>query len=442
MPTHSGRSTDRSTDRSAGRAGVDVYLFPAVVGGGLGDIEEVLAAGRHLARAGFRPILYRDSGRPLPPSVEGPWDWPPVERRVRIERRSRAALTVSPSWGVSAGPSRPGRFGRGGPWEVESRNVEGAYGPERTLHVSLEEFARTLPARAETRERLREGGVPARAIAPRLKLAEAAKEVDAFRAAFRSFRGFDRPNVLHLFATFRPDSRFAREFPEAVQTGPLSSGRGTGPSTPGPGEPAGRREWVWYASPASAERIAPEVLAGLAGIRPRVNLYVRSPREWPSVRGRAGLRIMTKPVSPATWRSRFRRAELRIVTGSRTLLEAMEVGGPFLYFNGVLGSGAHRRLHRPEKLHAWLALAHQAGVSRTLRTDLADFARGRRVAEVVRRAARREDGWARFPRELAPLALPPDRRDAGAVVVAVARELSQPNARANAIVSRWRGSNL
>ena len=225
MSARSGRCTDRSTERRAGRGGVDVYLFPAVVGGGLGDIEEVLAAGRHLARAGFPLYLYRAPGRPLPPNVEGPWEWPPVERRHRIDRHhARAALTVSPCWGVSAAPSRPGRFGRGGPWEVECCSIESVYGPESTLHISLEEFARTLPSRAETRERLREGGVPARAIGPRLRTAETHREVEAFRSAFRVFRGFDRPNVLHLFATFRPNDAFRREFPEAVETGPLSPG--------------------------------------------------------------------------------------------------------------------------------------------------------------------------------------------------------------------------
>lgn len=418
---------------------MDVYLFPAVVGGGLGDIEEVLAAGRRLARAGFRPILYRESGRPLPPNVDGPWEWPPVERHRTLVRRARAALTVAPSWGVSAGPSRPTRFGRGGPWELEARSVEAAYGAERTLHISLEEFARTLPSSAETRERLREGGVPARALGPRYRAAEAANEVEAFRSAFRSFRGFDRPNVLHLFATFRPDRAFAREFPEAVQTGPLGSGHrsGAGP----PSAPRRRREWVWYASPASAERIAPAVLRGLAGVRPPISLYVRSPRPWPTVEGVPGVEVVTAPVPPRYWRARFRRADLRIVTGSRTLLEAMEVGGPFLYFNGVLGRGTRGRRHRPEKIRAWLDLARRAGVSRALRTDVADFARGRRVTAIVRRAAGREDGWARFPRALAPSGFSPARADAGRVLVAVARELARAGARSSDIVARWRRSN-
>jgi hypothetical protein len=439
MRSRRARSTGPSTNPSPRERGVDVYLFPAVVGGGLGDIEEVLAAGRHLSAAGFPPILYREAGRPLPPSVDGPWEWPPVQRSDRVDRRSDAALTVTPSWGLSAGPSRPTRFGRGGPWELEARNVEREYGPDRTLHVSLEEFARTLPSWVETRERFREGGVRARALGSRVQTARAAKEVEAFRSAFREFRAFSRPNVLHLFATFRPNAAFVREFPEAVQTGPLSSGHPAPPVRRARG--GSRREWVWYASPSSAERLAPAVLEGLRGNRPPILLYVRSPRPWPTVEGRPGIRVVTVPLSPRAWRSRFRRAGLRIVTGSRTLIEALEAGGPFLYFNGALGQGARRRSHRPEKIRAWLDLARRAGVPAPLRVDLADFARGRRVATVVRRAAGRTDGWTRFPEALVPYNFPEGRQDAGQVIVELARELSQPGAHAPDIVTRWRRSN-
>jgi len=433
------RSTGSSTDPALPKGEVDVYLFPAVVGGGLGDIEEVLAAGRYLARAGFPIRLYREKGRPLPRNVDGPWEWPPVVRTDHVRASSRAALTVAPSWGVSAAPSRPARFGRGGPWENEARNVEVAYGADRTLHVSLEEFARTLPSSAETRERLREGGVPARAIGARYRQAQVAHEVDAFRSAFRTFRAFDRPNVLHLFASFRPDRAFAREFPEAVQTGPLGSGHPASRRSPRRSRDGG--QWVWYASPSSAERFAPAVLRGLAGARPPVALYVRSPRPWPSLDGAPGLTVVTVPVPPTEWRARFRDADLRIVTGSRTLLEAMEVGGPFLYFNGVLGRGRSRRRHRPEKIREWLDLARRSGVSAELRADLADFARGRHVTAVVRRAVRREGDWGRFPRALRPTEFPASRADAGRIVVAVARALARPGARSSEIVARWRRSN-
>ncbi len=51
---------------------VEVYLQPAVVGGGVGDIEEVLAVGRELERLGLPLRLFRESDRPLPRSVGGP----------------------------------------------------------------------------------------------------------------------------------------------------------------------------------------------------------------------------------------------------------------------------------------------------------------------------------------------------------------------------------
>jgi len=411
---------------------VDVYLLPAVVGGGLGDIEEVLAAGRALARAGFRPTLFRRPGRPLPRSVEGPWDWPPVDRRARLGPRAPAAMTVSPSWGVSAAPSRPEPFGRGGAWEAESRAIERAYGPSSTLHVSLEEFARTLPASGENRERWREGGVRARSLPAALARSRRAGEVDSLRSAFRRFRAFDRPNVLHLFATFRADPGFAREYPEAVQTGPLWPRH-----APVPRRRRSHREWVWYASPASAEAIAPEVLAGLADAAPRVRLFVRTARSWPTVRSDERVEVAWGPIDARRWRTRFASAELRIVTGSRTLLEAMELGGPFLYFNGVIGAGARRRRHRPEKLRAWLDLARAHGVDPALGRDLADFASGRRVRAVVARAARREGAWAQFPR-LAAIGFRPPYDDAGRLLVAVARALAASPEDAAGVVARVR----
>ncbi|MGA9840114.1 MAG: hypothetical protein WBS16_06735, partial [Thermoplasmata archaeon] len=374
MPSGSGRSTGPPR-RSTGRpSAVDVYLFPAVVGGGLGDVEEVLAAGRELARAGFRTNLYRSDGRPLPRSVDGPWDWPPVERRSRIAPSSPAALTVSPAWGVSAAPSRPEPFGRGGPWELESGDVERVYGPASTIHVSLEEFARTLPAASENRERLREGGVPDRELGSRLARSRREGELDRLRAAFARYRGFERANVLHVFATLRADPAFGREFPAAVQTGPLWPRRFAPASqrrTPGV-----RREWVWYASPASAETIAPAVVAGLDGTDPAVRLYVRTDRPWKVALPPGRVEVAGGPVASVSWRRRFAAADLRIVTGSRTLLEAIELGGPFLYFNGVLGTGARRRRHRPEKAVALLELARERGVPAALRRDLADFSRG------------------------------------------------------------------
>jgi hypothetical protein len=434
--SRTGRFIARSTDRPVRARGVDVYLFPAVVGGGLGDIEEVLAAGRALARAGYRLTLLRLGGRPLPASVDGPWSWPPIARRPRVVRSAPAALTVSPSWGVSAAPSRPEPYGRGGAWEEESAAVERAYGARSTVHVSLEEFARTHSASEENRERFREGGVRSRSLAARLRASRAAGELDRLRSQYRRHRAFDRPNVLHLYATFRFDRGFAREFPEAVQTGPLwprlAPARRRGP--------AGRRprEWVWYASPASAETIAPAVVDALRRATPPVHLYVRTDRPWRRDFARDRTTVARGPRDPGTWRRRFADAELRIVTGSRTLLEAMELGRPFLYFNGVLGAGSGRRRHRPEKLRAWLNLARSAGVPAGLRRDLGDFARGRRVRGVVENAVGRRGGWREFPRRLEPVGFRPPYDDAGRLLVRVAGALARSPDDATGVVARVR----
>jgi hypothetical protein len=415
-------------------------LLPAVVGGGLGDIEETLAAGRRLTAAGWAPGLYRRADRPWPRDVPGPWDWPPGLARVdRLRPRAPAALTVTPAWGISAAPRRSGVGGRPGAWAVECEEIERKYGPASTIHISLEEFARTLSVGRENRERLREGGVRARDLPARLRASEDAGEPDRFRAAFERFRAFDRENVLHVFATFRPDPRFATEFPAAVQTGPLwphryRPHRASG-SRPGP------REWVWYASPSSAERVAPEVLRALAGLRPPVRLLIRTPRPWTLPVTGPLVELRDQPLPVGEWERRFRAAELRLVTGSRTLLEGIEVGGPFLYFNGVLGRGGATRRHRPEKIVAWMQ-AERSRLPRDLRRDLADFASGRRVRAVIRRAAHREGGWSRFPTGAPSPGFLPPFDDAGRLIVAVARALARSPHDAVGIVARVRaGSN-
>ncbi len=416
----------------AGDLRADVYLLPAVVGGGLGDIEEVLAAGRHLAAAGAAVHLYRRAGRPLPRSVDGPWDWPPHRTVRRLRPTARVALTVAPAWGVSCAPQRPGALGRAGPWAEEAAEIERTYGAERTAHVSLEEFARTLTLRAENLERLREGGVPARQLRAGLARAEAAGETARHREAFLRFRAFDRPNVAHLFASLVPADGFAREFPAAIVCGPMWPGRAA------PRAAAAGRDWVWYASPSSAERIAPAVLAGLRGVRPTPRLVVRASRPWrfgiPEPRGE----IRVAPEDPGAWHRRLAAASVRIVTGSRTLLEAMELGRPFLYFNGVLGGGRRPRRHRPEKALQLLRVARAAGWPADLCRDLEDFSRGHRVAEITARAARAAGGWRRFPACPALSGFRPEFQDAGRLVVRLARALAAGDRPASEIIAELR----
>lgn len=439
MRSRPGRSTSPSRDRGSSARSLDVYLLPAVVGGGVGDIEETLAAGRGLEAAGWVVRLYRQPTHELPRGVEGPWDWPPhLERVGRLAPRARAALTVAPAWGVSAAAARPGALGRPGPWAEEVAEIERTYGSDSTVHVSLEEFARTLSTGRENRERLREGGVPARALPARLRASETAGDGCRFRSAFERFRAFDRTNVLHLFATFRRNPAFASEFPAAVQTGPLWPHR----FLPGSRirRKQGGRAWLWYASPASAERLAPAVVRGLAAVDPTIRLLVRTPRPWKVVPSDRTVEIRERPMPVAEWRARFRDAELKVVTGSRSLLEALEAGGPFLYFNGVLGRGSSTRRHRPEKVVGWLA-AERARLSPDLHRDLSDFARGRRVQAVVERAARREGGWSRFPRGRPEPGFRPPFDDAGRLIEEVAGALAQAPNDARGIVARVRAGS-
>jgi hypothetical protein len=414
------------------RAGLDVYLFPAVVGGGWGDIEEVLLAGRDLARRGHRILLYRGAGRALPRSVEGPFEWPAHTRSTRLRPRAPRALTLSAWWGVAAAPPRDEPFGRAGPWAEESAAIERAYGPDDVVHVSFEEFARTLTSRQQTVERWREGGVPLREIRRKLRAPTVRAEVAAFHEAYAKFRGFDRPNVLHLYPSFEPSRAFAREFPAAVQCGPFWPERAARSIRRDP------NRWIWYASPGSSARLADRIAQGVPSTRPPMTLDVRSPVAL-ALPTTDRFRWRTLPPLPAgPWRARYAGADLRIATGSRTLLEALEAGGPFLYFNGVSGPAGAERRHRPEKIEALLRVWRKLGVDPQLRRDLADFSRLRNVASVLGRA-RTSAAWRRsFPRRRTVRGFRPPYDSAAELVARVADEFAHGKVRANALVARVR----
>ncbi|MCI4351981.1 MAG: hypothetical protein L3K14_01140 [Thermoplasmata archaeon] len=417
------------------RTPLEVYLQPAVVGGGLGDIEEVLAVGRRLARSGWKPLLYRRGSRPLPPTVDGPWDWPSLRRVGRLAPAAPHALTVTPWWGVSADPGAV-RTGRPGPWSLETADIERVYGKDRVVHLSLEEFARTLTSRQQTRERWREGGVAARQIPGRLRGPAAGREVRAFHDAYRKWRAFDRPNVVHLFTGFRPSRSFGREFPEAIQTGPLWP-----EAVASPRQRELPRRWIWYASPSTSDRLAAtlaEAMPPPAPESPPIRIEVRGPRRFTLPPG-PGLRWRwTGPASPRVWSRRFQSAELRLVTGSRTLLEAIAVGGPFLYFNGVMNRGSRTRRHRPEKIESLLEVWRHRGVSKELRTDLAGFSRLRGVAAIVRRATEQPAWSARFPGRAAAVEFSVPWNDAGTLLDRWASEWSVSEEPAADFVRRLR----
>lgn len=397
--------------------GLDVYLLPAVVGGGLGDIEEVLLAGRILDRAGFPATLLRLPGRPLPRSVEGPWAWPAHRRVERPDPRHPRALTLSAWWGVSAAPDEARAFGRGGPWSEERAAIERAYAPGSVLHVSFEEFARTLTSREQCIERLREGGIPLRDIRRRSTTPEFAREVREFHDAFVRFRAFGRRDVLHLYPTFRPARAFQREFPAAVQTAPFWPERVKVPRSR-------RGPWVWYASPASSTRLAADLARHWPPRGPTTTIAVRAPSPFPLPPAR-GLRwARLTPEDGRSWRRRLAAAPMRVVTGSRTLLEALVDGGPFLYYNGTTGAGRSARRHRPEKVDALLDAWARLGLAGPLLHDLAEFSRGRAVGRIAGRA-RDDRRWrAAFPHVLPVTGFRPPYDDAERLLVGVARALA------------------
>jgi hypothetical protein len=420
---------------SVRRPDVEAFLLPAVVGGGLGDIEEVRVAGARLAEIGVPLRIYRSGDRALPAGVDGPWDWPPLERTRALRPRAPRAITVSAGFGVTAAPSLgTGPYGRPGPWAPEVRAIERAYGADRVLHLTLEEFARTLTSREQTIERYREGGRPP----PPIRSRRFTREAREFHALYRRFRAFDRPNVLHLFAAFVPSGAFQREFPEAVQCGPLwprafrrvLPSRGRAPRT--------RQRWFWYASPSSSVRLAEALARSVRPSRRAWEILVRSPRPMPLPRTR-GLRWKVRPpLESRRFRAEFRNADLRIVTGSRTLLEALELGGPFLYFNGALGARPPFRRHRSEKLLALLAWWRANGVAADLRRDLAAFASLRTIGPIVRRARDRGAWRESFPHRPFPVGFPEPFDDAGRLVQSVVRDWLAEECSADGIVRRVR----
>jgi len=147
------RSTIRSgaERRRAARRAVDVYLMPAVVGGGRGDVEEVLGVGRALARTGYAPVVPRVGPRAVLPDRS--FDWSGIRPTRRVVRRAPRAVTISSQFGVTAAQGRDEPLGRAGPWADARAAVDRAYGPGQVLHLSLEEFARARPVAGLAEER-------------------------------------------------------------------------------------------------------------------------------------------------------------------------------------------------------------------------------------------------------------------------------------------------
>ncbi|MCI4363314.1 MAG: hypothetical protein L3K13_03305 [Thermoplasmata archaeon] len=393
-------------------------------------------AARLLGKEGWPLLLYGAKDRALPPETVANLAGAGVQRVARLRQDAPRAISLSFDWGVTAAPERAGTLGRAGPWALESRELERSYGPGRVLHVSLGEFARTLTAREQLSERYREGGRSVRWIRERVASPAGARDIEEARRLYSKFRAFDRPDVLHLFPTFRDAPGFRTEFPHAVPTGPLW------------GEPFPRsrqhrlRSWLWYASPASSDRLLPGFSQIGARLRSPLEIRWRSPHAsvLPSESGRLHWRRLPH-LERRAWRREFARAGLRIVTGGRSLLEALQVGGPFLYFNGVTGKGRSARQHRPEKLRSLLAAWRREGTGRPLWRDLANFARGRNLPTILERAADRPEWAGAFPHHTPTAPYAPPFDSAGALLRRLAEEFAA-GTEAQALVARTRTRRL
>jgi len=388
-----------------------VFVLPAVVGGGRGDVEEIRAAAWSLAREGWRVRCFALPTVPVPIAACEWADWPVR----RVERRLGAAMgravTLSSQFGITAAPARAGAYGRAGPWASTVAALETAYGPEQVLHLSLEEFARNLPAEVQEVERWREGGRSRAQVRRRRSSRSWASAVARMRRLYRRFRSLDRSNLLVLVPTFRASRTYQREFPEAIQCGPLPP---ADPElSPRPGNPAARRRrgparWIWYASPSTSDRLLDGLLDGARRAHRPLEIEVHGGRRMDRLRPDRAVRFVPSPPgSRRGWLRRFRSSDLRLVTGSRSLLEALAVGGPFLYFNGTTGTGPALRAHRPEKIRSLLAVGRQAGVSPRVLRDLGDFARGRRIAAIVTEALDDPEWAGSFPSDFPLGRFPP-----------------------------------
>jgi hypothetical protein len=419
-----------------------VYLLPTIVGGGRGDIEEIRAAAFAIRGPGVRLHLYRPAGMVWPVGAREvrSWSVDRVERTLRIE--GDRALTISAAFGVTAAAGHPGRFGRAGPWAGTVRALESLYGAGRVLHLSLEEFGRNLSAAQQESERWREGGRTGKELRVLRARADWTGRVARMRRLYRKYRALDRANLLVVIPTFLPSRSYRREFPEVIQCGPIPPPPpARRPMLPNPAAGSSRApaNWFWYASPSTSPALIPGLRRGSEAARRRLRLTVRSPRPFPS--GSFGEQLSIRRVDPLAargWDRIFRGSDLRIVTGSRSLLEALELGGPFLYYNGAGGRGAARRAHRPEKIRGLLELWRRAGVAASLRADLRDFARGRRVGPIVLRALT-EPGWRKtFPERPLPTGFPEPYGGGDRLLRAIVADWSEGEPDSPRFARRWR----
>ena len=439
MRGQAGRAPAR---RSRSVPQVPVYLLPCRIQQGWGDLQELSRAAWALHRAGF-PLIYLEGrkGRarprayarvaPFDPGAAGPVVFPPVLRRSRPFPSGRA-LVLTSWWGLSArGEDARGDPLPGGIDRAVSRVVR-AHGEGQVLHVSLEEFASDQTSREAFEEVLRQAGGGEELRRRALRSAEGKRWVRRYHEAFVRARAGERDDVLHLTGSFDPRRRSLAEFPFLLPVGPFGAAptERRAPTRPPhrpehPPRPARRATVIWYASPSSSFEFARRSLVpGLARLPLYVRLEVRAGSEarknWRELTVPSSIRFRWLPeLSRKAWERHWRAADLRIASGSQSLVDAVHEAGPFLYFNGwVVGQDGRTWAFRREKLLSLLQALREHRGGSALARDLERFADGRDVEGVLRRA----------------LTSPAWRSSAGRLLGAVSREVSSPERSGDAVV--------
>ena len=374
------------------RGSPPVYVFPCRIQQGSGEWFETARALEGLERAGHRllyllprpedPTPKDPRAQPLDPTRAGPGPFPKI-LPVTDPVPAQWAVAVVTWYGLTAEREDARGSPNPGPFAPRFERLRQSY-PRHLLVLSLEEFGTGRTSRAALLENRRQSGVVG---SPR-SVSRHSQEL--YHAAFVAARAGGRGDVLHLVPEFSPDLPALQEFPFLLPLPPFGERAPVG-HRGSPSRTRTRLSVLWYAHAQSSARILPGVLRGLEATGRRVLLLLRSPdggQEAPP-HSPPGSRVEVRrlgPVLPRAWGRLFREADLRIVGGSQTLLEAWNHGGPFLYFNGCLeGPGGKPVGFRREKLLSLLRRWPTAGRS-TLRRDLRDFADGRRVEPIVRRA--------------------------------------------------------
>ncbi|MDE1820542.1 MAG: hypothetical protein KGJ23_09150 [Euryarchaeota archaeon] len=438
------------------RPGVVVYLYPCRIQQGWGDIAEMAQAAWALHRAGFElrylappeAIHKRPDPRivPFDPTAPGPIRFPPVRRLFAPARRGRAVVLAT-WWGLSARRSDLEGGPLPGPLEDAITRIVRSHGAPNVLHVSLEEFGSDQTSLSALDEGLRQAGWSAARRQRALASPQGRRQQCAYHRAFALARAAEREGVVHLSATFSPSLPAMREFPFLLPVAPFGLG-GTAILRPrvwdrGTSADLARSAVIWYASPKSSVGFAPAFLSALKGRSPKVLLQVRAP---PALEEKllalpqddVSVEVLEE-LSPSRWRSALDRAHLRVVSGSQSLVEVVRGGGPFLYFNGLVGKPrGPTRAFRREKLLSLVRALDGLPRAGALSRDLLDFADGRNLRSVLRRALGSEAWREAMRRALAAVVLRLTAMDGDRTLVSIVQEFARSGEAANTFAKRVR----